>query len=51
MYENGESNLLVIILASESVNFTLCWRGTSTTHLLSARAPAVHPPAIHGFMW
>ena len=33
----------------ESVNFTLCWRGTSTTHFLSARAPAVRPSTIHGF--
>ena len=31
------------------MNFTLCWRGTSTTHFLSARAPAVCPPTIHGF--
>ena len=42
-------NLAKRIHFPESVNFTLCWRGTSTKHFLSARAPAVRPPTIHGF--
>ena len=36
-------------ISRQTVNFTLCWRSASTTHFLSARAPAVHPPTIHGF--
>ena len=43
------TNLDKTVQNPETVNYILCWRGASTTHLLSARAPTVQPPTIHGF--
>ena len=40
----SKSFLQLNSIVPESVNFTLCWRGTSTTHFLSARRRQyVHP--------